>query len=194
MSRDIATAAAGAIIGEVVTRTVAVALEFDSATLRLCGAPFPLTIGGAEFLGVGALGSISPTEETADLQATTLTLTLSGIPRDIVATALDEPYQNRGATVWEVPLDPATMTALADPIIVFRGRIDTMTIGLDGQTGEVSITITNRMADWERPRQLLFSDEEQRRRFAGDRGFEYAASTETQEIVWPAAGWFRAAG
>lgn len=190
MSRGMTGAATLAVLGESVRRTVACALEFDSATVRLCGAPYSIVLGGEEFLGVGQLGSIGATEEGADLAAYSMTLALAGIPRDSVAAALTEPYQNRRATVWDVPLDD-NWQPIADPVVIFRGRMDQMKIQL-GAHATVQITLQNRLADWERPRIQRFSDEEQQRRYPTDLGLSFAASMETREITWPASGWFKA--
>lgn len=189
MSRDMTTDAIAAVTGEVAYRTVAVELVFDSAPVRLTGSPHDITIDGHSFLGVGQLGSISIAEEASDLQSYSMSLALSGIPRDSVALAFVEPYQGRAATVWDVPMT-AAFVPVADPVIIFRGRMDQMQIAL-GEMGTVTITVLNRLADWERARILRYSDVEQQRAHAGDLGMQYAAAMETKEISWPAASWFR---
>jgi hypothetical protein len=191
VSRDLTTAARAAIAGEVVIRTVAVALDFASGMLRLNGTTDDLVIDGDTYVGAGMLGSISAVEETAELASTTLRLTLSGIPRDLVPAALAEAYQNRAATVWEVPLDPDTYQPIADPFIVFRGRMDVMTVQTGAETCTVEVQVTNRLVDWERPKRVLFSDEEQRRRHPGDTSFRYASGMAEKNVVWPVGDWFR---
>lgn len=187
--RNLTTAAITAVTAETVFRTVAVELDFDSGVVRVAGTPFPITIGGNVFTGAGSLGKLSTADEGSDLQSYSMTATLAGIPRDLVALTLTEPYQGRAATVWDVPLDPTTLAPIADPIIIFRGLMDVMTVA-HGATSAVSIAITNRLADWERARARLFSDEEQQRRYSGDLGLQYAALMENKEIVWPASKWF----
>ena len=189
MSRGMTPAAILAVLAEAAVRTVAVQLDFDSAPVRLCGAPYPITIGSDEFLGLGVLGKISITEESADLQSYSMTLELSGIPRDAIALAFAEPYQGRAATVWEVPFD-ANWVPVIDPIVLFRGRMDQMQIQ-HGETSTVALTMLNRLANWERPTIRRYSDTEQQRKFPGDLGFQYASAMESKEINWPARGWFQ---
>jgi hypothetical protein len=154
------------------------------------GSTASVFIGGNEYLGVGALGGISEVEESAELRAYGLTLTLAGIPRDSVALAMTQNYQNRRATVWEVVLDRATLLPVADPVVVFRGRMDTMTPEL-GEDAKVTLRLENRLADWERPRIRRYTDEDQQLRFPGDKGFEFVSATAEREIVWPASSFFQ---
>lgn len=192
MSRNLHSSTATAVVGETVMRTAAVFLDLHAAPFRVCGAPFNITISGDTYLGVGTLGSISGVEESSDTQATTITLALSGIPRDLVSTAMSEVEQNRTAEVWEVVVDPLTMAVIGLPIVVFKGRIDAIAIGLDAATAKVEVTVTNRLVNWERPSHSVYSDEEQQRKHTGDLGFKYAAAMETRQVLFPAAAWFRA--
>lgn len=188
MSRGLTVSAAAIVSSEIPRRTVAVSLDFPSGFVRVNGSPNDLTIGGETYIGVGGLGGISPVEESAELRSYELTLSLSGVPRDAVALAMTDAYQGRAGVVWEVPLDDAWQPA--GPFVVFRGRMDQMTISL-GDTATVSITLRNRLADWERPRALRYTDEDQKRLYPGDRGLEFVPATAEKEIVWPAASYWK---
>lgn len=185
--RSMSEAVLAAVQDEVVVRTVAVDLDFPSGVVRVNGSPADIEIYENIYLGVGGLGSISAVEESAELRAYGLTLSLSAIPRDIVAVALGQVYQGRRATVWEVILDRATMAVLANPVISFRGRMDTMTVTL-GETATVTIACENRLADWERPRLRRYTHEDQQLTHPGDQGFRFVSQTAEKEIVWPARG------
>lgn len=189
MSRGLTTAAANAVASETPLRTVAVELDFPSGFTRANGSPSDLTLFGNTFIGVGGLGAISVVEESAELRAYDLTLQLSGVPRDAVAVSLTEAYQGRRGTVWEVLLDPATYLPIADPITIFRGRMDQMTVSL-GDTATVRVTLLNRLADWERPRVSRYTDEDQKRLHPEDDGFKFLPSTTEKQLIWPARSWW----
>src|SRR6185312_4802996 len=55
---------------------------------------------GHDFLGIGTLGHISTVEESSDIKANNLVLTLSGIPSDSLAQALNETRQGNPVTLW----------------------------------------------------------------------------------------------
>lgn len=190
MTRTLTPTVASAVVQEQVARTVAVELDFPSGISRWNASPATITIGGNPFLGVGLLGGISVTEESAELRAYGLTLTLSGIPRDVVSLALLQGYQNRRGTVWEVPLNPDTLAVLASPVVIFRGRMDTLDVQL-GETATVQVTLENRLADWERPRIRRYTDEDQQQAYPGDTGFRFVPATTEKEIVWPSADFFK---
>lgn len=187
MSRGLSVAALAAVQAEIVGTTKAVELAFDGGTVRWNGTPNTLTISGNSFLGIGTLGSISAIEEGAELRAYSLTVQVTAIPRDMVSIALNQQYQGRRATVWEVPLDAANQP-VASPFIMFRGRMDQMTIAL-GTTATVALRLENRLADWDRPRIQRYTDEDQRSRYPNDAGFSFVSATTEKEFAWPSAGY-----
>jgi hypothetical protein len=189
MTRTITPSVAAAIAADRVARTVAVELDFPSGVSRWNASLADIVIDGNVFLGVGNLGTISVTEESAELRAYGLTLVLSGIPRDTVALGLLRGFQNRRGTVWEVPLDPNTFEPLASPVIIFRGRMDTLDVQL-GDTGTVTVALENRLADWDRPRIRRYTDEDQQAAHPGDTGLRFVPATTDKEITWPGREFF----
>lgn len=189
MSRGMTSAAIAAAQAEVVSRTVAARLEFPGGTVRVNGSAGDIWIDGYFYLGVGGLGAISFVEESAELRAYDCTLTLSGVPGDAIALALGEAYQGSPGTIWEVLFNRSTGAVIADPIIIFRGRMDQMSIEL-GQTAAVTITLQDFMADWERPRIRRYTMEDQTGRHPGDTGLRFLAATVEKQIIWPAGAWW----
>jgi len=181
MSRGLTSGQIIAVTAENVRRVFALSMEFDGGTSRIVTAPHDIVIDGDTFTG-GLLAEISGVEESAELSASTLTGVLSGIPTDAITIALSEPYQGRRATLWLVPMDDDWQPI--DPIVVFQGRMDQMEIEL-GDTARVTLTMSNRLVDWERARVLRYSHEEQLQRHPGDVGLQYAAAMETKEVTWP---------
>jgi len=161
---------------------MAVRLNLDGGIVRWNGTPQTLTLDGEAYLGIGTLGSIAAIEEGAELRSYGLTVQLSAIPRDMVSVALNQDYQGRDAIVWEVPLGSDDQP-VADPIVVFRGRIDQMDIML-GQTAMVTLKLENRLADWERPRVRRYTNEDQTARYPTDRGFEFVSTTTEKQLNW----------
>ena len=182
MSRGLTTAAEAAAKQEVVTRTVAVDLDFVSGIVRANGSPTSIWIGGQEYVGLFPLGAISPVEETIELKATGLTLVLTGIPNDLVAAVLADGYRNRRAQVWEVLLDSAWQP-IADPVLVFRGRMDQVTIAV-GDSATVTVALENRLRDWERAPNILWTHEEQVRQYPGDTFFGFMSNISQRDVKW----------
>jgi len=161
---------------------VLVEMEFSGGTTRACNAGYNFVWGGHTWIGVGNLGKIGAIQEGKDLQMYGCSLELSGIPPEMVAIALNNEYQGNPATIWFAPLDE-NYTILADPIIVFKGRMDTMPIEL-GETATIQLTIESRLVDWERPRISRYNDVDQQKLHPGDKGLEFIAQMVEKELVW----------
>lgn len=190
MSRGLTVAAQAAVSAETAVRSIAVALDFPSGVARWNSSPMDITIGGETFFGVGALGTISAAEEGIELRSYGMSVGITGIPRDAVALALGQAYQGRAGTVWEVILDRDTWRPVADPIVIFRGRMDQMDITL-GKMAEVSVKLENRLTDWERPKIVRYTDADQRKRDPNDGSFRFLPATTEKEIIWPARSFWK---
>lgn len=187
MSRGLTSSAAAIVSGEVAHRTVAIALDFPTGWARWNGSPSDITIGEDLYYGLGGLGAISSAQESSELRSYDLTLRITGVPNDAVALSMTAAYQGRAGIVWEVPLNPTTGEPV-DPFVVFRGRMDQMVIEM-GETSVVSVTLLNRLADWERPRARRYTNEDQQKAYPGDNGLQFLPATTERMIVWPAAAW-----
>jgi len=157
-------------------------LDAASGLHRFSTADRTLSFAGLSFAGIGDFGKLSPLGEPSDLSVQGITIALSGIPSTYVDLALAEIIQGRPARVWLGFLD-ATSALIADPVLLFRGRMDVMDIRL-GETAEVAISIENRLADWDRPRMRRYTDADQRAVFGADKGFEFVSQSAERELRW----------
>ena len=182
MSRALTPAAAAAAASQQVTMALAVRLDFASGFVRVNSTPYNLTISGEEYIGVGHLGQISGLDETTDLEAAGITLELSGVQAALLYNALGETYQGRDARVYLVfmTMDHAI---IADPVLIYRGRMDTMDISLAEQ-GVITVHVENRLADWSRARVSRYTDAEQQRRHPGDLGLQYVVQLSNKPLPW----------
>lgn len=72
---------------------------------------------------------------------------------------------------------------LADPKLLFLGRMDNMDIVV-GPTATITLKAESRLADLERPRVLRFNDATQQALFPGDRGLEFVEAMIEKAIKW----------
>lgn len=188
MTRTTTGAMDTALDAPVIRPFLAVALDYDSGTTRATTLPIGqnVTIDGEVYLGAGELGRISAASEDGETGAKRITVELSGVNPALLSIALQEDYQGRRGTVWYGLLD-VDHVVIDDPVIVFRGRMDTQPIEL-GATATIQVNIESRFADWDRPRGGRLTDEEQKRRHPNDRFLEFVASTVEKDIVWGSGG------
>jgi hypothetical protein len=158
-------------------------LDFASGLLRLWSGLGPLVWAGVTWTGGGNLVSVAPAAETVELAAAGARLALNGIDSEIVAIALGEAYQGRPFKLWFGALDPDG-TAVADPVPLFAGRMDVMTIDDAGETASIGLTVENRLIALERPKPLRYTAAEQREAYPDDAGLDFVAGLQNREVIW----------
>lgn len=163
-----------------------VKLAFDSGSACWHSGFGDISFGGDTYLGAGTLSSIGSIKEESGVKASGALVGLSGVKEEIVALLLLEPYINRKAYIYFVPLDENDQPVSATPTLLFRGTMDNIT-GSMGASASFSVTLKSRLADWERPIKILYTDVEQQQLHPGDRGMEYIAQLSQKKIVWPRA-------
>lgn len=189
MTHSIDAATQAASEAPVILPVFFVRLQFDGGNVCLHTSAGEITFGGDTYTGAGGIGSIAAIDEDADLTRSTLKLGLRGLPTDIISILLEEHYQGRTATIYLGYLDPASRQLVSDPIIVYRGRMDTASVA-QGQTLSVTLSVESRFASWDRPLTRRYNDADQQARYPGDLGLQFVEQATDTEIVWgrPYAG------
>ena len=180
--RQMTQAVIDALRADNVPMLALVELQFKKQTVRCCNAGYSFEYGGHTWIGLGNCGGISAVSEGEQLEMYGLTLSLSGVPPELVAVALSSGYQGRPATIWLAPLDQE-YRLLNDPVIVFRGRMDTMPVDI-GKEATIQLTIESKLVDWERPRERRYNHADQVSEYPDDKGFEFVAQMAEKELVW----------
>ena len=182
-NRDITAAMQAAFDSGDMHALILVEMFFDSETLRLWTGIGDLSWNGSTWLGAGAVGSISDIEETEELQANGVNLTLSGVPSEYIGLAYDEPYQRRLVKVYFGLLDD-TFAVIADPKAVFVGRMDIMNIDVGPETSAITVSVESRLIDLLKSRTWRYTHEDQQIEYPGDMGLEFVADLQNKEIRW----------
>ena len=181
--RDLTSGVQTAIAADQVSPILFFQGEFASGTVRVWSGIGDLSWNSVTWTGVGSLGGISAIQESEDVQANGVTVTLSGIPSDLISLTLDDAVQGKTGKVYFGFLD-ASGAVIADPILMFEGRLDIPSIQEDGETSVIQITYESRLIELQKAKQSLYTHEEQKTRFAGDLGFEYVPSLQDLNITW----------
>jgi|DEB0MinimDraft_4_1074332.scaffolds.fasta_scaffold43576_3 hypothetical protein len=224
MSRTLSGIVETSLNDEVLNPFFAVELDFDDGTftaadgtvneriLRLWTGYGELVYEGDTYYGTGNLLNISSVEETAEIAAKGITLTLSGVPSEVISLALTEPYQGRLCkvyfgvfTVGEL-LDQSSTTTSKNYILqqdggliqleealtslteVFVGYMDQMNINEGPESSTIELHAENKLIDLERARVGRFTSEYQKSIYPTDKGFDFVESLQEQKLVWGRAG------
>lgn len=183
MARTLTTAMQAVATADVVKPLVLIEADFDSGDLNLWSGYGSLTYGGKTYVGAGNLLNISSIQENVELRASGAQVTLSGVGTPLLDKARDENYQGRELVIKLGALDGSN-SVIADPVIIFSGFMDTMTINDDGETAAIGVSVENRLIEFERTRVRRYTDNDQRIEYPSDDGFEYVAEIQEKNIVW----------
>ena len=215
MSRDISDISSGILEPEIYP-FFTVELMFDNTTVVHNGETInvtplyfwtglgDLTVGSITYTGTGNLMSISEVTETADISAAGATISLTGIPTEIVAMALKTPYQGRICRIKFGLLNGQTNLLLkedSDKLLLenldgidigsagglstlFVGYMDQMNIDEGPETSTIALAVESKLIDLERPRINRYTSGSQKSRFAGDKAFDFIPDLQDRPLAW----------
>ena len=195
MSRTLTNGMTAVTTADVVRPAYFVRMVFDSGespnVLNIWNGVGDLAFGGNTYTGTGDLLSIGQITETSDIAATGINVSLTGVKTSFIAIAKDHEYQGRPLTVSLGAFD-ASGDLIADPVIVFSGFMDTMTISESGANSTISIAVENKLIAFERTKVRRYTAEDQKIDHPTDKGFEFVTAIVQKEIIWgrpnPATG------
>ena len=144
------------------------------------------TYDGDTYTGIGWLVGLSSIEETTDIKAAGITVSLNGVPSEVVSIALQSLEQNKVGRVF-VALDQANGTNIGT-FKFFEGRLDVGQIDESAETATVVLNYESRLIDLERAAERRYTNEDQQQEYADDRGMEYVAGLVDVTINWGGPG------
>jgi len=178
MTRTVPAALLTALSQPEVYPFYAVEMAFDSAPVRFWTGYGDRTINSNTYLGAGNLIGISGLEEVNDLSAKNIKLTLSAVPQSLVSLALQEPYQRRVCKVYFGTTDTD------EPIEVFSGLMNTMSIEDGGDSSVITLTVESKLVRLDKASNWRYTEANHQSRHAGDTFFSYVADLQDKDILW----------
>ena len=205
MSRDLSLDTINNINKDVVRPFFAVELLFDGdRVLRLwTGAGTLVLQDGTEWVGSGNFLNISSVEETAEMSVKGATLSLSGVPSEVLSLALSEPYQGRVCNIYfgtftqgnllqesgsYILLQDGSRIDLQDGAAgfneIFSGYMDQMNIEEGPSGSTVELKVENKLIDLERARVARYSSGYQKTLYPNDLGFDFVEDLQDKKFSW----------
>ncbi|MBI2235347.1 MAG: hypothetical protein HYU60_00045 [Magnetospirillum sp.] len=183
MSRALDPAVEAATLAPVVYPALLVKLGSGDGDVLAWSGYGDLAWSGMTFKGVGYLGGISQVAETADLQANGLSFSLTGVPSELLAYAINSARQGLPAMVWFAALNEAGQL-VGEPYQLWSGLTDVPEIDENPDNPTISISAENRLVDLERPRERRYTPEDQKLDDPTDKGFDFVAGLQDREVIF----------
>lgn len=174
------------IVQPVIYQISLVRLDFDDDIIAWNSGFSDITFNSVTYLASGALSNISSTSEELGMKVSSKTVTLSGVKSEIVSLLLSEPYIGRKAYIYTAFVDEDLVFDLLRCKLTFVGTMDSVN-GTIGATASFSVAIKSRLADWERSRNLRYTDVDHQTQYPGDKFMEFIPQISKKKIVWPRA-------
>ena len=183
MTRSLTTAFKNETLASEITPIALVDLDFSGGHVRVWTGQGDLTWDGKTWTGTGTLLNIDAIQESTDIAAHGVSLQLNGVPSELLSTVLTEHYQGRAAVIYLAALN-SSQAVIADPFILWSGRMDVMQIQDAAETATITLNAENRLIDLERQRERSYTDLDKKNFFSSDRGLEHVAAQLDRELNW----------
>lgn len=192
MARDLHNDFKTEIVKDVISPIILIELAVakkDAAGIIIAGEEYvrawtgfgTLSFNGEDFIGGGNFIGISEMVESSNLSADGVSISLSGIPSDLLSIALGQIQHGRKATVWLGLLNDG-LGLVDDSYKLFSGFSDVTSISDQGETSTISVNIENRLIALETPKVRRYTDQIQRQTYPNDKGFEFVTSLQEKEF------------
>lgn len=183
MSRDLSAGVISAIEDSQVRPFYLFQGEFVSGTVRAWNGIGNLSWNSQTWGGLGSFLSFSSIEETSDVKAAGMTVSLNGMLSANISLALSDCRQGYSGKIYLGFFDTSN-AIISSPYLIFSGRLDTVSIDEGPDTSTVTLNYESRLIDLQRTREIRYTDQEQQRMFSGDLGLEFVADLQDKTLTW----------
>ncbi|WP_308908973.1 hypothetical protein [Pseudokordiimonas caeni] len=160
-------------------------LDIEGDPVRAWGGIGDLSWGGQIWTGIGQMGDIGPIKTGVKDAMPGLSLSLNGLPSNLLADAKAAAYRGRRGYVWLGLFDPDTLALLdGDAALIFAGEISAMNLSSGPGEARITVEIESRMMLLSRQMTRYRTQADQARRHAGDRFFEFVPAVLNKTIYW----------
>ena len=208
MSRTLDANITSAITSDNIEPFFAFQIAFDTQTLYLYTGVGELTIGGNTYRGVGTVLNFDNVEESSDIGAKNVTLTLSVIPSTNLSLALTEQYQGREVTILFgirnanllflgsedgefILTEAGGLIDISDTGLdndatstLFVGYLDQMDINEGVEFSSITVRLESKLLELNRAKVLRYTSAVQKALYSGDKGLDFVDQLQGKTFNW----------
>jgi hypothetical protein len=127
----------------------------NGSTTRYTDAPYDITFNSNTYTAQGAFLNVSETEENADVQIVSATITLSALDVSYVTSFATSAQINQLVTIRRAFINFTTNQLIGDSagenaITIFRGRISGYSVRNDINTAEITIQVSSQFINFDK--------------------------------------------
>lgn len=140
---------------------------------------------GYSWIGASGIVSIGDVEESEGATAKSLDFSLNAVQPELLALAAGSvtEYRGRSAKMWMCPLDE-NYQLLGEPQICWRGIMDMVTLGEEGETASIKLRCETSAYGLKRRQALRMNAAQQKHTYPDDTGFDHLSVLIADPEVW----------
>jgi hypothetical protein len=131
-------------------------------------------LSGEVYFGIGNAASIQGVSTSADLQNSTIDVTIDGVPRTAMLTG--STVRGSAVTLTAAWINEAGSVVASR--VLFSGLASNIRSKVDGDTLSLTVRVRGKMADWAKSPASFYNERDQERLYAGDTGFQFVKTIE----------------
>jgi hypothetical protein len=183
MTRPLNPSTSTALEGEFLCPALLVEVALSDQMVRLTSLKRDVVWDGRTFLANGWLLPIQGIEQSTDVGNYGFDLALSGISGALISLILANQDRGERGSIW-LAFFNASSVLIGDPILLYRGLIDSCEIEDKLENPSASIKLENDLSRFDTSQNYRFADESHKVYYPDDRGFEYVESLEDWSGFW----------
>ena len=141
-----------------------------------------ITYDSNTYTSSSLLLGISDIGESNEVAVDSVTVAFTGADQTIISLLLNNDYMDKEAEIYKGFLD-SSQALIADPFLLFKGRIESFAIDEDANSSQVSVSIASHWSDFDKVKGRKTNTNSQQLFFANDVGFDFSSQS-VQEIKW----------
>jgi len=160
----------------------------NGTTTRYTDAPYNITFNSNTYTAQGAFLNISETEENADIQIVSATITISALDVSNITSFATSAQINQLVTIRRSFIDQSNNQLIGDSagdnaIIIFRGRISGYSVRDSVSSAEIQLQVSSQIINFDRRSGRRTNQGNFQREHPQDNSMEFSAVT-VKDIKW----------
>jgi hypothetical protein len=183
MPRGISSGTLAALTGSILYPAIFVQLSFTTTNVYIWGGRGTVTFNSHTWTGLGSLLSVTTPEDSSNVEAKGITVTISGLDPTLLPNVLLDYKLGLPAIVYLGFFDDAG-TLIDTPVIAWSGRMDQPTLSIGGTEATAAINCENRLIDMNISVARRYTNEDQQRDWPGDLCFQFVNGLQERTLFW----------
>jgi hypothetical protein len=183
MPRDLVASYAAELGSSIIRPVFFAQIQFKSKTEYVCTLGGSYLWNGQTWLGLGSVAGIGISMEDIEVNASGLTVTLSGISDDLLGESLADIQLLAPATVWVALMDE-NLNMIGTPAVYFGGIVGAPEVLMGTETSTIALQLETHMVRMQIGQHKRYTAADQRLIYPDDTGFNWVEQLNDLALRW----------